>query len=224
MRIEGFSGGFLQLSGGTLTGPLVINSNAFPQITINAPDGASNQGLEFQAAAARRIRAYNTGGSQRLWLADNTGAPRFNFNVASAYIEQGRAWRDIQFATNAGAVTVLAATTEIAIISFAALFVGDLIYLYGVAEFVKGGTAGYNTLGFSKTAGAATYAALIPDSITYPTDSQLNGTTRSWERQSIFQVTGAGALTLHLIGQSNGSNSTVNIGAGGLVGVVMTGN
>ena len=133
---------------------------------------------------------------------------------------------DEQSAENAGAVTVTTGPSggaDIATLAEMNVVVGDRILLSTRVPVTKGATGGTTLVQIIKHAGTATIQtyndeASIEESRTIPANE-----LRDICLDGVAKVTVAGTLTLKVRGGSEGSDSTVAIGAGQLYALVLRG-
>jgi len=230
MRVEGFQGGFLPLSGGSLSGPLTIDCDSNPPLTVKRTTGAANAIIDlfvggtkyarlFVANAAPHFRVYNPGQTTGF------GYDLTNDKFTLGTVPLARMQRAEVTATNAGAVTLLAGLTSIVSLNLGNVVAGDRIVLKGAAQVTKGATSGATQLGFKQTAGTATvqYQGRAATAEYNTEDSQANGTTDLYEDMTEIEVTASGSLTVDFQGLSAGSNGTIGIGQGAAYALVLIG-
>lgn len=120
--------------------------------------------------------------------------------------------------SNAGAVTVSVSYSTIVSLNLGNVAVGDRIEAFGFALYPKGVTAGRSSLQFLKNGGTATIvSAGVNSTPTYEIDTQSASSSEWLEGYGVFEVTGAGSLTLDMQGRSTGSDSVVAVGTGRMI-------
>lgn len=128
-------------------------------------------------------------------------------------------------AENAGVVTVTASDTPITTVDLGTVVTGDRILVYGICNgMTKGGTAGQSELGIDKSAGTATIAIGNDNTEARITDQSI-AISANYRAHvfTVVKVTAGGTLTLRLLGNSAGSNSSVSAGFGQLYAWVIPG-
>lgn len=126
-------------------------------------------------------------------------------------------------AANAGLVTLVAGNTTIVTVDLGTVVVGDRIYCDGTAQLDKGVTAGISQMFVAQSTGTAVLVSYGGQATSTETFFQQASESLIRQVGAIFRVTTGGTLTMRLAGLSNGSNATVQAGAGGIYGVVFRG-
>ena len=227
MRI-GTGDEFLRLTGGTLTGALTIAANVTHQLLVDRPDGAAATSIAMLSTGAHQAHVVASSIEPKFYLSDAATVVRLSARMDTGLLGTGLIPLsllrvDEQTAQNAGAVTVLAASTTIADLAQMTVAVGDRIHVNGVVVALKGATAGLSTYGIAYALGTAVVAIGVDAVAVELAHDQLNATTHVFTLSGMFLVTGAGTLTLRLYGRSAGSNSTVAIGNGDFHALVLRG-
>lgn len=222
------SGGYVRKTGDTMTGALTINAAADPLLTLNHTGAANHVAIASRLAGADGWDLANNFPQPFLRIRQPGIADRLTLNVATGLLGTGLIPLsllkvDEQTAENAGLVTVTGATTAIATLASMTVSVGDRILCYARAAFTKGVTAGLSEITVSKSAGTATVVVGVNNANSQSQQDHAASITHSIEVAVIFQVIGAGTLTLQLAGVSGGSNSSVAAGSGDLHALVLRG-
>jgi hypothetical protein len=210
---------FLRSSGGTLTGALTISANADPMLTLHRPDGASARVMDFRLGGTLSYGLSLNPAEPKFAIQDGTFTERLQLNMATgllgaALIPLSLLRVDEQTGKNAGAVTILAASTDIAFTAAMTVAVGDRIFVMANVQFTKGATGGLTTIYTYKQAGTSTLVWELDAPDAGQRETIVANDTPGMMLASIARVTGAGTLTLAVAGLSAGSNSTVAINGG----------
>ncbi len=220
MRI-GTGDEFLRTTGGTLTGALTISANADPLLTLNRPDGAGHVAIATQLGGGVIYRIstqpvepvlhiYNAALADLLTIRSDTsllGAGRIPLSMLR---------RDEASGTSGIAITLLAADTDIVSVATAVdVAVGDRVLVWArAATITKGATAGATKIAVTQSAGTATGVFINAGTSLAQDDAQIAGEVSQRIFASVYVITGAGTLTMKLVGSSAGSNATLAAGGG----------
>ena len=130
---------------------------------------------------------------------------------------------DEQSAENAAAVTLPAGGLLIVALPEMTVAVGDRVLVYALAIAIKGATDGATMIRVEQLAGTAT-GIFINDEVNITnSDHVLANNTARMILAGMYRITGAGTLTLRLLGFSTGSDSTIAIGDGDIHALVLRG-
>lgn len=224
MRI-GTGDEFLRTSGGTLTGALTISADTQPLLILNRTTAAAAAVVRLATGGVPRTdlvgvnaqpfyRISEPGIADRLTLRTDTGL------LGTALIPLSLLRVQESFASNAGAVAVLAANTTVVSAAVITVAVGDRILIGYEVAHLKGAVAGDSRFFIQQTAGTGTVlflnnaGALAGVGAIANLPNQVNATTWPASGYVEARATVAGTVTLSLVGASQGSNGNVAIGDG----------
>ncbi len=216
-------------TGDSMTGRLLISTSNEPVLVLDDPNAANILRQEGTlASAVKYYLAYNPA-TDEFSFENGAAADKVGWTVATGSQVRGivplaRMLAEELTATNAGAVTLTAADTQIAALASMNVVAGDRILIMGKFISTKGATAGNTGIFVNKSAGTATIQ--LYDNDTESRDALLavpNAAVVRNQIACIVKVTGTGTLTLQLGGFSIGSNSTVAIGDGEIHALRLTG-
>lgn len=219
------SGGYLRKTGDTMTGALTISANAPSLLTLQRPDGNGHESIRAISGITPTWALTNqpaepifgiqqAGIANRLTMRVDTGL------LGTALLPLSMLRVQESFASNAGAVAVLAANTTIVSAAVLTVAIGDRILIGYEVAHLKGAVAGDSRFFIQQTAGAGTVlflnnaGALAGIGAIANLPNQVNATT--WPASGFVEAraTVAGTVTLSLVGASQGSNGNVAIGDG----------
>ncbi len=219
------SGGYVRKTGDTMTGPLTISANAAPVLTIKRPDGTSSDLVMLQVVGVSDVNLHVNTVQPRLRIRDGAAVDRLTLDISNGLLGAGLIPLSLlqvqeSFASNAGAVAVLAANTTVVSAAVITVAVGDRILIGYEVAHLKGAVAGDSRFFLQQTAGAGTVlflnnaGALAGVGAIANLPNQVNATT--WPASGFVEAraTVAGTVTLSLVGASQGSNGNVAIGDG----------
>jgi hypothetical protein len=205
MRIEGFQGGFMPLSGGAFTGPITISANQTPLLTINRPDGAAASAIKIQSAGADQAIIDAVGGV-----------------MSAGVVPLARMKRTEVTAGNAGLVTITAGTVTVASINLGTVNAGDRVLIFSRVRWTKGVTGGTTNAYLTKTAGTSTVVEINDETAAeWSMTGQPASETRTELLCTVVLVTASGTLTFSVNANSAGSDSTCTAGNCDLYGLVL---
>ncbi len=220
MRI-GAGDEFVRTTGGIITGPITISANAEPLITLDRPDAVANKHIALASGGA--IKGYLTTwpAPDRLMAFSPTAAAVLDMTWATGLLGLGliplsMLARDQASGVSGIAITLLAADTDIVSVATAVnVAVGDRVLVYAKASTItKGATAGATKIAVGQSAGTATGVWINSAASLAATDNQIAAEVSERVLSSIYRITGAGSLTIKLVGSSAGSNATLAAGGG----------
>lgn len=222
------TGNYVRKTGDTMTGNLRISG---PQPFLELLTTTNNNGglalyNDVGALMARLRHAFGTG----LQYIDDAGGSliRDEWQQSDGKQTAGIAPLDRMQTTevsaeNAGIVTILAAATQIVALGSINVSTNDRILVAASVAYLKGATAGLTSLIIRKNAGTATIQTYQNAVIVDRTEQDIAAENPTKTLFGIVKVTAGGTLTLEVIGQSLGSNSTVSAGAGELYALNLRG-
>jgi len=144
--------------------------------------------------------------------------------LTSGIVPFPRMQRQTASGRNLGVVTLLAGVTEIVALSSLTVTLGDVILVWCRVKGTKGGVGGAYSVTIKKKSGTAA-VVFISNTTSAPFEVPDCPAGADWKVAygSVIQVTGSGTLVLQYVGDSQGSDSTVQIASGQLAAYVLYG-
>ncbi len=215
------SGGYLRKTGDTMTGALTISANTEAPLTIDRPDGTGYSPILIRRGGGDIWRARAIAAEPCFRIDTGAGAPLLTLRTDSGLLGTGliplsMLRRDEASGTSGIAITLLAADTDIVSVATAVdVAVGDRVLVWArAATITKGATAGATKIAVLQSAGTATGVFINAGTSLAQDDAQIAGEVSQRIFASVYVITGAGTLTMKLVGSSAGSNATLAAGGG----------
>lgn len=200
-------------------------------VTVNC-QSISGDGLFYRIAVGEACVFRNTGFAFEMLYAPSGAAgavcaftQTFQFSTSGVMtigtVPLSRMRRAEVSAKNAAVVTVTPSAGQILTLDCGTVAVGDRLFISAYLEMTKGATAGRSTLSIGKTSGTAVVSSYNDRAGVYDSWYQPASATYVKNASGILNVTTAGTLVLLLSCLSDGSDSTVAIGAGQMSAVIL---
>ena len=230
--MRAFPGGdFVQRTGDTITGQLIIRTATDPPLIIDRSGAAVGELIRLRTNSVDRGQIAGNSIQSLVRLRDGGGVDRWGWDMALGKLLTGtvplaRMQTAEASAENGALVTIGIAQTTIVLLPSMTVAIGDRILIAAFAPVAKDATASFVNLSVVRNAGTATVQFFNnrPQTVGIEQDyDHPASVTRNRTLSGIGRVTAAGTLTLEFRGISGAGNADVAAGAGEIHAIALQG-